>query len=195
MSVGQSDGISSKTPTGVKSHRYTLIQGPPLNQTHIKLVRWQVVKYFYGVGVGVPLLAKLNDGISGDGCEAQIQEVYKVLCSPSTLRLVDARINCDIVVRKRNREVSRRSLVVRLQPWSVYELTVNVQLHEAALTPAQMLCEQSRNYCWAASCQTFRRPSSSGSSSWFWGKSLTTVVRDMDLRMHTSARARRGIYH
>ncbi|KAK6081937.1 hypothetical protein SCUP515_02716 [Seiridium cupressi] len=37
----------------------------------------QIDKYFHGIGVGRFAIAKLNDGISGEGCDKQIQDVYK----------------------------------------------------------------------------------------------------------------------
>lgn len=38
----------------------------------------QIAKYFSGIGTNKMPLNKFNDGITGKGCEEQIQEVYSV---------------------------------------------------------------------------------------------------------------------
>jgi hypothetical protein len=38
----------------------------------------QITKYHYGVGTRKKKIAKINDGVTGDGCKKQITDIYKV---------------------------------------------------------------------------------------------------------------------
>ncbi|KAM0812828.1 putative DUF2235 domain-containing protein [Seiridium cardinale] len=68
---GQGKGNNSnisRVSWSVKRGTFTDKDGRPVKQ---------IDKYFHGIGVGRFAIAKLNDGISGEGCDKQIQDVYK----------------------------------------------------------------------------------------------------------------------